>query len=102
MVCSFVLTKVEAKNFLQKQPTNVFILQGCSATFSYQGHVMQLNVVYDGSRCSRSSQAASLWMDGVLIQDGNCTDSAVDMACGGTCGIAQIFIDKKSFSLFKS
>jgi|GEM_PF-4558632 len=63
---------------------------------------MQLNVVYVGSRCSRSSQAASLWMDGVLIQDGDCTDDAVDMVCGGGCMLAQIFINNKSYLLFKN
>jgi len=82
LICLFFLTNAEAKELPQKVLNNFFMLQGCYTSFDYEGHFMELYVVYDGDRCNTTSQAASLWMDGVLVQEGDCTGTAVDMTCG--------------------
>lgn len=57
-------------------------LHGCLASFMYEGHLMELFVVYEGDRCNTLSQAAALYMDGVLVQMDDASSYAVDFACG--------------------
>ncbi len=88
-ICTFLVSKIEAKNSPKPLKLNkVLMIQNCYTSWSDGGNYYELYVVYDGSACDRSSQAASLWINGELVEDGDCTDTAVYTACGFTCGYA--------------
>lgn len=60
----------------------IYELSDCYTSFWSNGHFIELYVVYEGDRCNTISQAAGLYMDGKLVEANDCTDYAVDFACG--------------------
>ena len=57
-------------------------LHNCYTAWIQDGHLIELVVVYEGWRCNTDSQAAGIYIDGEFVYADNCTDFAVNVACG--------------------